>query len=158
MGMEDQVQAKLLRHLGGFRDDLRYLLPLLGIQALAAIGGNPAGNPVALRRLLVSKNEEGRSEGCEQAAYLADLLDHDVGGGRVSQIYGDKRTQHLQLSLGEYGSEHLRVSGKEAIGPQLGAGVACEDHLIQHCLVALLPRRTWIIQNPPAIGRGGKLE
>ena len=156
--MEDQVQAKLFRHLGSLRDHLRYLLPLLGVQALAAIGGNPARNSVALRRLLVGKNQEGRSEGCEQVAYLADLLDHDGGGSRVSQIYRDKRTQQLQLPLGEFGFEHLRVGGKEAVGPQLGTGVACEDHLIQHCLVALLPRRTWIIQNPPAIRRGGKLE
>jgi hypothetical protein len=115
--MEDQVQAKLFRHLGCFRDHPRYLLPLLGVQALAAIGGNPASNPVALRRLLVGENQEGRSEGCEQAAYLANLLDHDGGGSRVSQIYGDKRTQQLQLSLGEFGFEYLRVCGKEAVGP-----------------------------------------
>src|ERR1700733_12408335 len=37
MGMEDQVQAKLLCYLGCFRDHLRHLLPLLDVQALAAI-------------------------------------------------------------------------------------------------------------------------
>ena len=88
--MEDQVQAELVRHLGCFRDYLGHLLPLLGVQALAAIGGNPARNPVPLRRLLVGKNQEGRSNGCEQVSYLSNLFDHDGGGSRVCQIDRDE--------------------------------------------------------------------
>src|ERR1700744_606752 len=100
--MKDQVQVELVRDLGSLGDHLRDLLPLLGVKPLAAISGNPACNSVTLRRLFVCKNQEWCPEGCEQVAYFTNLLDHDRGGGRVSQINRDKRTQHLQLSPGKF--------------------------------------------------------
>jgi hypothetical protein len=77
--MENQVQAKLLRYLICFCDYLRYLLPLLVGQALAAVLWDSAGDPVTRVGLCVRKNQEGRAQGGEQTANNADLIDHNFG-------------------------------------------------------------------------------
>ena len=70
--MKHQVQAKLLRDQCRLPDHPGHLLPLFGIQTLAAISGNPARDPVPRFRLRVGKNQEGRPQGGKQAADSGD--------------------------------------------------------------------------------------
>ena len=99
--MKHQVQAKLLRHLGSLpRPPYATCFHCWAFKPLLPSAGTRPAIRSRASRLLVRKNQEGCSQGCEQAAHVANLLDNDFGRGRVGQIYRDKGTQQLQFSLG----------------------------------------------------------
>ena len=139
MGVEDQVQAIVSRHVCSTCDHFRDLLPLFPCPAGAVVGRHAAGDEVAFFRLRIGENEKWRAQRGQKATNFADLLDDRLGRGAVTEGDGNKGPQEAQISLSQLLFQHFCVGGKESVGAQLRACITGLYHLVQHFLVGLVP-------------------
>ena len=149
--MEDQVQAKLLGLPG-------LLPPPPSPPASIAENSGPGCHPWGLgpqfgpapRDCASARTRKGAPRAASRPPTMrirSTTILVEAGSLRTT---GTNEPNSFNFRWDSSPSQHVGVGGQKAVRSQLGAGVAREDHLIQHLLVALLPRGTRDSPRPPS--------
>ena len=83
MRMKHQRQPEFSGGIFNLPNDRAHLLPFVGTQRFAAVGGHAPRQLPALRRLAIGQNQQLGAQRREQRAYLAHMRDHRIGSRRI---------------------------------------------------------------------------